>query len=57
MCAKMGRPTDDPRTERINVRATKDDKIFLEKCCTELNMSQHDVIMMGLKMVYENIKK
>ena len=57
MCAKMGRPTDDPKNERINVRVTKDDKKLLEECCKILGQTQHDVIMNGISLVYESIKK
>ena len=57
MCAKMGRPTDDPRTERINLRATKEDKRLLEECCRLSGKTQHDVVMEGIQKVYESIKK
>ena len=57
MCAKMGRPTDNPKSERIMIRATKDDKQLLEDCCEKTGMTQYEVVMKGIKMVYENIKK
>ena len=58
MCAKMGRPKiDNPKNERIMIRATKEDKQLLEDCCEKTGMTQHDVVMKGIKMVYENIKK
>lgn len=57
MCAKMGRPTQNPKDEQIKIRATKDDKQLLEKCCELSGSTQYDVIMKGIKMVYENIKK
>lgn len=58
MCAKMGRPkSDNPKSERIMIRATKDDMQLLEDCCEKTGMTQYDVVMKGIKMVYENIKK
>ena len=57
MCAKMGRPTENPKSERIMIRATKDDKELLEKCCELLGMTQYEVVMKGIQMVYENTKK
>ena len=58
MCAKMGRPiSQNPKAERIMIRATKDDKELLEKCCELLGMTQYEVVMKGIQMVYESIKK
>jgi uncharacterized protein (DUF1778 family) len=54
---KMGRPTDNPKTEQIKIRATKEDKKLLENCCEKLNKTQYDVIMTGIKSVYDEIKK
>lgn len=53
----MGRPTDNPKTEQIKIRATKEDKKLLENCCEKLNKTQYDVIMIGIKSVYDEIKK
>ena len=57
MCAKMGRPTDNPKDKYIRVRATVDDMKLLEECCELLNTTQYEVVMKGIKLVYENIKK
>ena len=57
MCAKIGRPTDDPKTERINVRVSKNEKSMLLECCKVLNKSQYEVVMDGIKLVKEGIKK
>ena len=54
---KMGRPTDNPKTEQIKIRATKEDKKLLENCCEKLNKTQYDVIMTGIKSVYDEIEK
>lgn len=57
MGAKMGRPTDNPKTERIMIRATKDDKELLNECCNISKTSQYEVIMEGIRMVHAKIKK
>jgi hypothetical protein len=57
MCAKMGRPTENPKTEQIKIRATKDDKHLLEECCKLMDSTQYEVVMKGIRMVYETIKK
>ena len=56
MCAKMGRPTENPKTEQIKIRATIDDKELLEECCNLLGMTQYEVVMKGIQMVYESTK-
>lgn len=57
MSPQMGRPTDNPKTEEIKVRATKQDKELLKECCEKLNQTQYDVVMNGIKKVYAEIKK
>lgn len=57
MSAKMGRPTKNPKTEIIKVRATKEDREKLLICCEKLNITQYDVVMKGIEKVYSEIKK
>lgn len=57
MSPRTGRPTDNPKTEQIKIRATKEDKSLLEECCNELNQTQYEVIMNGIKKVHAGIKK
>ena len=57
MCAKMGRPTENPKNEQIKIRATKNDRILLEECCKLLGKTQYDVVMEGIRLVYEKAKK
>ena len=57
MSPRTGRPTDNPKTEQIKVRATKEDKKLLEECCEKLNQTQYEVVMNGIKKVYAEIKK
>jgi hypothetical protein len=57
MCAKMGRPTENPKDEYFRIRVTKDDKHLLEECCKLMDSTQYEVVMKGIRMVYETIKK
>lgn len=57
MSPRTGRPTANPKTEEIKVRATTEDKELLKECCRELNETQYEVVMRGLKMVHAEIKK
>lgn len=58
MSPRTGRPKiQNPKSEQIKIRATKDDKELLEKCCKRLNKTQYDVVMDGIKKVYEETEK
>lgn len=57
MSPRTGRPTTNPKTEEIKIRATKQDKAMLKECCENLNMTQYEVVINGIKKVYEGIKK
>ena len=57
MSPRTGRPTKNPKTEEIKVRATKQDKAILKECCESLNQTQYEVVMSGIKKVYAEIKK
>lgn len=57
MSPRTGRPTDNPKTEQIKIRATKEDKALLEECCEKLNKTQYDVVMNGIKKVKEELDK
>ena len=57
MSAKMGRPTDNPKTEVIKIRATKDDREKLLFCCEKLGKTQYEAVMEGINKVYQNGKK
>lgn len=57
MSPRTGRPTDNPKTEQIKIRATKDDKELLNECCQKSNLTQYEVVMKGIKKVYEELKK
>lgn len=53
----MGRPTENPKTEIIKIRATKEDRERLLFCCKERGVTQYDIVMEGINKVYEEIKK
>lgn len=57
MSPRTGRPTDNPKTEEIKIRATKEDKALLKECCNRLKQTQYDVVMTGIKKVYAETEK
>ena len=57
MGSKMGRPTENPKTETIKIRATKDDRNKLLYCCEKANKTQYEIVMQGIDEVYRELKK
>lgn len=54
---KMGRPTENPKTIVKRARMSEEDVKKLRVCCEELNLSESDVLRMGIDEVYQKIKK
>lgn len=57
MSPRTGRPTDNPRSIRIGVRLTEDEKKMLDECEKELGLSKTKVILLGIEKVFKSIKK
>lgn len=58
MSPRTGRPkSDNPKSEQIKIRATKQDKTLLEKCCKITGKTQYEVVMDGIKKVYAENEK
>lgn len=53
MSPRTGRPTDDPKTKRMEIRISLLDSIKLEYCCETLNLSKTEVIREGINNVYQ----
>ena len=51
MSPRTGRPTDNKKTERIEIRMTPDEAQLLEDCAKRLQMSRTEVIMKGIQLV------
>ena len=57
MSPRTGRPTDNPRKIRLEIRLNEDENQLLKECIEKLNLTKTDVLVMGLKEVYKQIKK
>lgn len=56
MSPRTGRPTDDPKILNTRVRLSDDDVSMLEYCCVETGMKKSEIIRLGIRKVYEEIK-
>ena len=50
----MGRPTDNPRPNKLSVRISDTDKKILEHYCEKENINKTEAISRGIKMLGEN---
>ena len=59
MSQRTGRPPiqETSRSEKLNIRLTKQEKEEIEYCSEKLNLSRTDTIMKGIGLVKEEIKK
>ena len=53
MTPRTGRPTDNPKPTRMELRLSKSDVEMLNFCSEKLNVSKAEVIRRGIKEVYE----
>lgn len=49
MSAKVGRPTDNPKEERITVRLDAESVQILNDYCNEKNIARADAVREGIK--------
>lgn len=57
MNARMGRPTSDPKEIQYRLRMSSNDVAMLEYCCKITGKTKADILRLGLKNVYESLKK
>lgn len=53
MSPRTGRPTDDPKTKRMEIRMSMVDQMKLEYCCETLNLTKTEVVKKGIDLVYQ----
>ena len=57
MSPKTGRPTDNPKTERLEIRLTKQQAQDIEECAKALKVNRTEAVVRGIELLIENIKK
>ena len=56
MSPRTGRPTDSPKNLNTRVRLSNEDILMLEYCRNETGMKKSEIIRLGIRKVYEEIK-
>ena len=54
---KRGRPTDNPKNDRIAVRLDKESKDILEQYCKQENVNRMEAARRGIKKLRSDLKK
>lgn len=52
-----GRPTDNPKIGRFEIRTSVEEEEMLEYCCNVTGKNRTDIVRMGIRKVYEDLKK
>ena len=55
MSLRIGRPTDNPRRERLGIRLTEEELRKLQVCYQKTGKSKTEVISEGVERVYERV--
>ena len=57
MSPRTGRPTDNPKSERITVRLDEEAKETLNAYCEQENVDRAEAIRQGIKKLKSELKK
>lgn len=57
MSPRTGRPTDNPKNIRLEIRLNEEQNNILKECCDKLGMTKTNILIKGLEEVYKSIKK
>ena len=56
MSPKAGRPTDNPKQDRITVRLDNESSKILKEYCQKFNVERAEAIRRGVKKLADDIK-
>lgn len=56
MSPRTGRPTDNPRPNKISIRISDEDKRILKSYCERESVNMTEAISRGIKMLVKEIK-
>lgn len=52
---KMGRPTNNPRTEKIGFRMSKSEIDDIQKCADEMNTQRVNAVVEGISLLKKKL--
>ncbi|WP_195985298.1 CopG family transcriptional regulator [Clostridium sp. D33t1_170424_F3] len=54
---KMGRPTDNPKPIKMQLRLDEETNEKLSGCCKALGLNKSEVLRMGVHQIYDGLEK
>lgn len=57
MSPRTGRPTENPRPNKISIRISDKDKALLDKYCEQEKVNKTEAISRGIQKLESDIKK
>ena len=57
MSPRTGRPNNDPKNLNTRIRLSDEDVSMLDFCCEQTGKKKSEIIRMGIRKVYEELKK
>ena len=57
MSPRTGRPTSNKKTQRLEIRMTREEEDLLQECADRLQISKTSVINKGVKLVKAELDK
>lgn len=57
MTPRTGRPTNNPKTHETRIRMSDEDVQMLEWCSKETGLPKSEIMRMGIRKVYNELKK
>lgn len=57
MAPRTGRPTENPKKERVGFRLSSEESEMLDYCCEVLGLTKTEVIRQGIKEMYAKALK
>lgn len=57
MSPRTGRPTDEPKNVRLEIRLTERQSQMLEECAKDLNITKTDVIVRGIGEIHQLVDR
>lgn len=52
-----GRPTDNPKKGRFEIRISEEEEEMLKYCCEVTEKKRTDIVRIGIRKVYDELKK
>ena len=52
-----GRPTNNPKKGRLEIRTSEEEEKMLEYCCKQTGKTRTEIVREGIREVYDKLKK